>query len=464
MLRIESLLRREIGLDAASIGSTLIQRTVRLRMKALGIEQTAEYERLLRSSPTALEALIEAVVVTETWFFRDREPFAAFAQLAREWLPEHPAGTLRTLSVPCSSGEEPYSLAMALLDVPVPPHRFAIDGVDISNHALARARNAIYGRNSFRGKSLTFRDRYFRHTKEGYALNPVVRECVRFCRDNLLGEEFLAGFAAYNVIFCRNLLIYFDRATQVRALRRIHRLLTPDGVLFVGPAELPIVAGNGFVSANLPMAFACRKASAREITSEPKPTPSASIPISRAEVQGSTHAAHRSRQALPAQSARPMGQLPPGPPEVATPLSHGPSATTNLARAVPGTPTEADELPGRRQAGTHATPVIPSDLDAARQLADAGRLAEAVAICDAHLRKEGPSAQAYCLLGILHDASGDPKASDYYRKALYLEPNHYETLLHLSLLLEKNGDNAGARAFKRRAERAQQKPTPSGRS
>lgn len=420
MLRIESLLRKEIGLDAASIGSTLIQRTVRLRMKALGIEQTEKYERLLRSSPTALEALIEAVVVTETWFFRDREPFAAFAQLAREWLPEHPAGTLRTLSVPCSSGEEPYSQAMALLDVPVPPHRFAIDGVDISNHALARARNAVYGRNSFRGKSLAFRDRYFRHTKEGYALNPVVRECVRFYRDNLLGEEFLADFAPYHVIFCRNLLIYFDRATQVRALRRIHRLLTPDGVLFVGPAELPLVAGNGFVSANLPMAFACRKA----------------------EAQSSTHAAHRSRQTLPAQSSR---------------------ATTNHARAIPGTP-PGTELPGRRQAGTHATPVIPSDLDAARQLADAGRLAEAVAICEAHLRKEGPSAQAYCLMGILHDASGDPKASDYYRKALYLEPNHYETLLHLSLLLEKNGDNAGARAFKRRAERVQQKPTPSGRS
>jgi len=419
MLRIESLLRREIGLDAASIGSTLIQRTVRLRMKALGIEQTEKYERLLRSSPTALEALIEAVVVTETWFFRDREPFAAFAQLAREWLPENTAGTLRTLSVPCSSGEEPYSLAMALLDVPVPPHRFAIDGVDISNHALARARNAVYGRNSFRGKNLAFRDRYFRYTKEGYALNPVVRECVRFYRDNLLGEEFLAGFAAYHVIFCRNLLIYFDRATQVRALRRIHRLLTPDGVLFVGPAELPLVAGNGFVSANLPMAFACRKA----------------------EAQGSTPAAHRSRQSLPAPSPR---------------------ATSNQARAIPGTP-PGPELPGRRRGGTHTTPVIPSDLDAARQLADAGRLADAVAICEAHLRKEGPSAQAYCLLGILHDASGDSKASDFYRKALYLEPNHYETLLHLSLLLERNGDNAGARAFKRRAERVQQKPTPSKR-
>ena len=122
--------------------------------------------------------------------------------------------------------------------------------------------------------------------------------------------------------------------------------------------------------------------------------------------------------------------------------------------------------PFHRQTGVHATPRTPSDLDAARQLADAGRLEEAIAVCESHLRKEGPSAQAYYLMGLLHDASGDSKASDYYRKALYLEPNHYETLLHMSLHLEKSGDPAlrnEARSFRRRAERALQNPTLSGR-
>ena len=103
---------------------------------------------------------------------------------------------------------------------------------------------------------------------------------------------------------------------------------------------------------------------------------------------------------------------------------------------------------------TGSVPRAPSTLDAARQLADAGHLKEAATVCQAHLRNQGPSAQAYYLLGLVRDASGDPQAIEYYRKALYLEPNHYETLLQMSLLLEKTGDAAGARLFKRRATRA----------
>lgn len=421
MTRIESLLRREIGLDAASIGSTLIQRTVRLRMKGHGLKKAEDYERLLKTSATELEELIEAVVVTETWFFRDREPFAAFAQMALSRLarmPADPVGTLRTLSVPCSSGEEPYSLAMALLDLPVPPYRFVIDGVDISSRALARAEHAVYGRNSFRGKDLAFRDRHFRHTKDGYALNPAVRECVRFHRENLLGDDFLAGRAPYDFILCRNLLIYFDRATQVKALEKLHRLLAPEGVLFVGPAELPLVAGNGFVSANLPMAFACRKS-----------IPQCGTIAPAKHMPENSSATHRTALGVAF-----SGGLSARPPEAGIAAS-----------------------PPRRQTNAHTTPESPSNLEAARQLADAGRLEDATAICESHLRKEGPSAQVYYLLGLLCDARGNPKASEYYRKALYLEPNHYETLLQMSLLLEKSGDRVGARAFKRRAERVQQK-------
>src|SRR2546421_6202395 len=116
MKLIEVLLREAIGLDAASIGSGLIDRTVRLRMKNLGLKQVEEYRKALAASRAEWNELIEAIVVTETWFFRDREPFAALVRLVRdEWLPAHPTAPLRLLSLPCSSGEEPYSLAMALL-------------------------------------------------------------------------------------------------------------------------------------------------------------------------------------------------------------------------------------------------------------------------------------------------------------------------------------------------------------
>ena len=186
MHRIESLLRREIGLDAASIGSSLIERTIRLRMKQHGLKHIEAYRNLLDSSPGELRELIEAVVVTETWFFRDREPFNIFVQLARtKWLPQHSAGAFRVLSVPCSSGEEPYSAAMALLDAGVPDTRFMIDAADISANALIRARRAVYGKNSFRGRDLAFRDRHFQLTGDGYLLNTSVRTTETFHQANV---------------------------------------------------------------------------------------------------------------------------------------------------------------------------------------------------------------------------------------------------------------------------------------
>lgn len=408
MINIEGLLRRKIGLDAASIGSSLIERTVRLRMKSVGVTRIDAYRRMVESSRAELEALIEAIVVRETWFFRDHVPFEVFGQLAVQWIAAHPSGTLRALSVPCSSGEEPYSMAMALLDQNVPSHRFVIDAADISTHALERAKQALYGRNSFRSKQLAFRERFFHPQDGAYALNSCVRECVKFFQANLLDENFLSTHPPYDFIFCRNLLIYFDRATQTKALERIRRLLVPDGLLFVGPAEMPLATDNGFLSANLPMAFACRKKPTAGILSRPR-----------------------------TQTRNSLGSKPILPPP---PQSPGAEILENQSK------------PAR----TVVQP--PSELDAARQLADAGRLEEAREICERHLKKSGPCAEAYYLLGLVCDASNDhPQAIEFYRKAIYLDPSHYESLMHMSLLLEKTGDTAGARAFKRRAHRVQAK-------
>ena len=114
MTQIEQLLRETMGLDAASIGSTLIHRSVRLRMKILGLKRWEEYEHLLQNSAAEWNELMESVVVTETWFFRDREPFCALVRLVlEERAPANLLRPLRLLSIPCSTGEEPYSMLMA---------------------------------------------------------------------------------------------------------------------------------------------------------------------------------------------------------------------------------------------------------------------------------------------------------------------------------------------------------------
>jgi chemotaxis protein methyltransferase WspC len=409
MQRIEALLRKGIGLDAASIGSSSIERTVRLRMKLHGLKSIPDYEQMLRKSAPEFDELIEAVVVTETWFFRDREPFNAFTQIVvGQWLPDNPDAEMRILSVPCSSGEEPYSMAMCLLDAGVPPERFQIDAVDISQNALARAERAVYGRNSFRGPDLTFRDRHFTEIKEGYALNPNVRQPVYFRRDNVLDDGFLADNPPYDFIFCRNLLIYFDRATQVLTLAKLHRLLKPGGMLFVGPAELPLVTEGGFTSANLPHAFACRKTDHSDL-----------LPTSRSR--------RRNTRLMSLKS---------------------------LAQAAPEIPAaSADPSPNSELSRDNHYNV--ASLALARRLADSGQLEKATELCQAHLLQHQDCAEAYYLLGLVKDATNDPQAIEFYRKALYLDPNHYETLVHTAFWLERTGDLAAAQAFKRRAERAQ---------
>src|SRR5450755_3402731 len=152
---VENLLKNAMGLDTPSIGSASIERAVRLRMATLGLNQADDYEQQLRRSTDELQELIEAVVVPETWFFRDREAFATLVRLVTdEWRSTSSASVLRLLSVPCSTGEEPYSMVMSLLDGGFSPQQLQVDAVDISARALARATRGVYGTNSFRGATV----------------------------------------------------------------------------------------------------------------------------------------------------------------------------------------------------------------------------------------------------------------------------------------------------------------------
>jgi chemotaxis protein methyltransferase WspC len=124
-------------------------------------------------------------------------------------------------------------------------------------------------------------------------------------------------------------------------------------------------------------------------------------------------------------------------------------------------PARAIGIPARRshsqpEAGTVAP--INGELERARLLADEGKFAEASALCERHLRDKGASAQAYFLIALIRDAAGDNSATEFYRKAIYLDPNHYESLMHLALSLEKNGEKVRARAYRNRAQRLKPKP------
>lgn len=413
LAEIENLLKRTMGLDSASVGVGVIRRAIRERIARRGLESPAAYLALLQQDEGELQELIENVVVPETWFFRDREAFSALAQLAQERHRRQPQAVMRLLSLPCATGEEPYSMVMTLLDAGLPPEAFVVDAIDISAQALAKARAALYGKNSFRGGEENFRARYFDGTAQGWRLREPVRRKVGFRRGNLFEPGLLPEAATYDVVFCRNVLIYFDAVTQERAVAVLTRLLKPEGLFFVGASESALLLRPEYAALKLPMAFVFRKLS-----------------------------------------------VPPLQPGAAAALPSAPKASA--ARTPPHRPTVPSAA--RPAAATPPARNASMPLEEAQRLANQGRLTEAAQLCEQQLRQQGPSAAAFHLLGLVHDASGNPdKADYYYRKALYLEPAHHEALIHLAVLLEKQGDSAGARLLHERARRQLSEGQPGAR-
>jgi len=410
IVEFASLLERTMGLSADTVGLSYIESAVKARLSACKLIDLEDYWEYVRASKTELQELIDAVIVPETWFFRDREAFSALADEAyNKWLPAHPDGQMRLLSLPCATGEEPYSMAMALLAAGFPGSLFRIDAIDISVRMLKRAEEAVYGRNSFRDKDLDFRDRFFEPAGSEFRLAKTVRRQVRFHQGNLLDPRFMPDATTYDFIFCRNVLIYFDRATQDRAVHVLTRLLKADALLFVGPSESGLLLSHDFVPAELPLAFAFRKKAH-------------ALPELHAGLAPPSRRRRLSARAIAAPAARPA---------VRQGAASRPAATLRQPAAME---TVLDEIAG---------------------LANQGRLSEAIQRCEEFLRTRGPSARAYYLMGLAHDATGmHQEAEQYYRKVLYLDPGHHEALVHLAFLLEQQGDAAGAQRLHQRAKRA----------
>ncbi|QKJ37577.1 CheR family methyltransferase [Pseudomonas sp. MPDS] len=406
--RFFDFLKVRIGLDVTSVGTAIIERAVRQRIIAVPGRAADEYWQCLQHSAQEQQALIEAVIVPETWFFRYPESFATLARLAIKRLAEiKHLRALRILSLPCSTGEEPYSIAMALLDAGLGPHQFKVDALDVSPLSIERARQALYGRNSFRGADLGFRERYFSAEAEGYRLSERVSEQVRLQVGNLLDPTLLVNEAPYDFVFCRNLLIYFEQPTQQQVFEVLKRLTHQDGVLFIGPAEGSLLGRLGMRSIGIAQSFAF----SRQGAPQPQPVPAL----------------------------------------MSTPLPLGQVAPRVIPPVVRPRPFAASVAPITEPKNSDATTLLAY----IAALANAGKSAEARAACQQYLRNHAPAAQVFYWLGLLSDMAGSAlEAQGFYRKALYLEPQHAEALVHLAALLASQGDAAGARRLQDRAARS----------
>jgi len=427
---MEQWLAGEIGLDVFSLGSHAVEDAVKQRMAACGLTVAAAYLERVNTDQEELQALIDAITVPETWFFRDREPFVFLANyVGATWLRAHPADRLHVLSIPCSTGEEPYSIAITLQEAGLLPDRYQIDAVDISRASLRKAQEGAYGRNSFRGAALDGCERYFKTEGAMCVVRPEVRTGVKFAQGNIMNLNVIAAKLHYDVIFCRNLLIYQHEEARRRIIEILDWRLKAAGLLFVGHAEMLPLLAERYEPVRHNGVFAYCKTKVCPKTVAPRPNQLAADVTDRrgseqaVSVKSVSSAVKRSLHQNTTDQAAIQDQ----------------SGVASIHSLVPSSAARLEPE---------------SRLDCVRALADQGRLDEAAAICQGLLKENPQLAEAHFIQGVINAAAGQVQAAEEcMNRAIYLDADYYEALFHLALLKARRGDQAGAENLRQRAAR-----------
>jgi chemotaxis protein methyltransferase CheR len=240
-LRLRDLIRDKFGIFYDDSKQFLLQSRLQTRLIKRSVANFGEYIRFLSLSPDREEEFAELASVlsnNETYFFRER---AQLDILAKEVVDDHyrsGGGILKVWSAACSTGEEPFSLAMTLLEGRrVPASAIQIKATDLSPRALEKSATGHYRELSFRATEPEMIQRYFKTFGDGFMISEEVKRMVAFARLNLLEEKAVAAMGPVDAIFCRNVLIYFDKPTQKRVVESFAKALRPGGYLFLGHAE-----------------------------------------------------------------------------------------------------------------------------------------------------------------------------------------------------------------------------------
>jgi chemotaxis methyl-accepting protein methylase len=243
-LAFESLARRISeggGLAIGAYNTKCIRRRIAVRMRACGVHTYADYQHLLDHNPAEYEHLRDALTINVTRFFRNVE---TWERLAAGFLPplwDPPSGALRIWSAGCSSGEEAYSLAILAAELaearghPEALERVQVDATDVDRESLRRAEAGQYRAEALMETPIALRARYFEPSGEEYQVVSRIRRQVRVRPLDLTQEQPAAR--AYDLIVCRNVVIYFDRAMQERLFGQFVQALRPEGLLVLGKVE-----------------------------------------------------------------------------------------------------------------------------------------------------------------------------------------------------------------------------------
>lgn len=237
---------RERGFDFREYREATVVRRVGRRMRARGAGSYADYARILDANPGEYEKLFNDLTINVTSFFRDEAAFKALEEMALPELTGTGTKNIHIWSAGCATGEELYSIAMLLMEIPGPQISAGavnILGTDIDAKALQRAREAVFGPKEVEGIRPAWLHRYFVPESSGFRLQETIRQLVTFKIHNLVSDP--PPYPDLDLVVCRNVLIYFTPALQTRVLKSFHAGLKDGGFLLLGKAEEPVGETKG---------------------------------------------------------------------------------------------------------------------------------------------------------------------------------------------------------------------------
>ena len=246
---VAEYIERTAGIQLPESKVSLIEGRLRKRQRMTGYASLHEYINVVLNSDDDKQErlhLLDAITTNKTDFYREAEHFHTLCNHVLNTLaPLHPQGWKKPLSIwsaGCSSGEEPYTLAIELMELSreLPGLEFSIYATDISNSSLVTARNATYAHDRIDPVPLALRKRYFLRSKDKtknlVCMGPELRDKVNFDTFNLLTDEYKFQ-PRFDIIFCRNVMIYFNNKDRSQIIDRFSHSLTPGGLLFIGHSE-----------------------------------------------------------------------------------------------------------------------------------------------------------------------------------------------------------------------------------
>lgn len=235
---LAGLVYEKTGISLADSKKPLLSSRLQKRLRANGLESFGAYYDFVVSNDDEVEQLINAITTNKTDFFREAVQFKYLKETLLPALVSQRRYRLRLWSAAASTGEEAWTMAMALYDALPEPDRWDVRilGTDIDTDVLAKGRSGLYSLERVRGIEPHVLARHFEPTDEGYSVRPHLRKWVDFRRMNLIAPKWPHN-QVFDAVFCRNVIIYFDQQTKDRLIRRFAQHVAPDGRLFVGLSE-----------------------------------------------------------------------------------------------------------------------------------------------------------------------------------------------------------------------------------